>query len=157
MVNHVNWGKIEEDWAGFSSEIEFKSNLFFDKDVTIFLGDEYDQDGEEIEILPIKEKLDIYYQTYSKFIEHLDAVIDKIKVKTFERFVKIYQNKESIPLIKNKEEHFSYLEEVNYIRISEDTIIRIPIHYSKIDNEHGLEVYIDISTLEIRLGGIAEI
>ncbi|MFL0092924.1 hypothetical protein [Tenacibaculum maritimum] len=156
MTDYINWGEIEEDWAGFSSELEFKSSLFFNKGITIFLGDEYDEDGEEVENPPTIGQLNIYYSAYLKFIEHLDIIVKDIKVKTFKRFSKIYENKEGVPRISNEEEHFQYLEDINYIRISENTIIRIPIHYSNIDKEHGLEINIDVSTLEIKLGGIAE-
>ncbi len=156
MTNHTKWGEVEEDWAGFSAEIEFKSDLFFDKNITIFLGDEYDEDGEELEFPPTKDQLDIFYSSYSKFMENIGMLVKDIKIKSYERFSKLYQNKEGIPKINDAEEHFQYLKDVNYIRISENTIIRIPIHYSEIDREHGLEIHIDVSSLKIKIGGIAE-
>lgn len=42
-------GKIEEDWAGFSAEVVFRSQRFDRNNITIFIGDEFDDDGEEIE------------------------------------------------------------------------------------------------------------
>jgi len=49
MIVHPFWGKVEQDWAGFSSEITFFHPFFKNSGIEIFLGEEFDEDGEEIE------------------------------------------------------------------------------------------------------------
>ncbi|WP_298502128.1 hypothetical protein [uncultured Maribacter sp.] len=162
MKNHKYWGKVEEDWAGFSSEIMFDSEYFDNKEITIFLGSEFDDDGEEIEIIPNKSELDDFENTYKKFLSSLDEIIEKIKNKTFERYLKLYahyyENEEKSgekPLgISTKEKHFESLKDLNYIRILENGNIKILIHY-KLDTEHGIEIRLENNEV-IDIGGIAE-
>ncbi|WP_074406568.1 DUF6985 domain-containing protein [Aquimarina megaterium] len=162
MSKHKYWGEIQEDWAGFSAETEFISRYFDNKHIRIFLNEEYDEDGEEIEIIPSNNELDDFEKTYSNFITELDKVIKEIKEKTFERYLKLYahhyENEEKSgekPLnISNKESHFEYIKDINYIRILQDGNIKIPIHY-KIDTEHGIEIRLENNKI-INIGGIAE-
>lgn len=162
MKKHKYWGKIEEGWAGYSGEILFKSEYFDKKEITIFLGSEFDEDGEEIETIPSNNELNLFENTYSNFITELEKIIEKIKEKTFERYLKLYAHyyeneKESgeKPLgISTKENHFEYIKDINYIRILENGNIKIPINY-KIDTEHGIEIRLEKNKI-IDIGGIAE-
>ena len=78
MKNHKYWGEVEEDWAGFSAEILFDSEYFDNKEITIFLGSEFDDDGEEIEIAPNESELYNFENTYKKFLDDLDKIIEEI-------------------------------------------------------------------------------
>ncbi|WP_405415272.1 DUF6985 domain-containing protein [Maribacter sp. Asnod1-A12] len=161
MNEHKYWGKVEQDWAGFSSGIQFSSPYFDNANVTIFLGEEFDEDGEEIE-LPSNKNLDAYEKTYLKFIENLEDVVQKIQVSTFDYYIKYYahyfENEKKSgkkPLgISTKEKLFEYIRDINYIRILENDNIKIPIHF-KIDTEHGIEVRLENNSV-INVGGIAE-
>ena len=89
MKKHKYWGEVEEDWAGFSAKILFKSQYFDNNEITIFPGSEFDDDGEEIENAPNDDELNSFESTYVKFLNDLDEIIDKIKTKTFERYLKL--------------------------------------------------------------------
>ncbi|GAA3522604.1 hypothetical protein GCM10022393_41500 [Aquimarina addita] len=162
MKKHTYWGLIEEDWAGFSSKIKFITPHFDTKKVTIFLGEEYDDDGEEIEKAPSNEELDTYQKTYSDFIMHLDQIIEDIKEKSYQRYIELYahyyENEDKSgekPLgIHTKEEHFTYLKDIKYLRILKHGNIKILIHY-KIDQEHGIEIRLENNKI-IDIAGIAE-
>jgi len=162
MKKHKYWGKVEEDWAGFSAEINFISSYFENKEVSIFLGEEYDEEGEEIETAPSDDELNNYETTYIEFLQNIDAIIETIKQMTFDRYIKLYahyyENEEKSgekPLgVSTKEKHFDYIKDINYIRILEDSNIKIPIHY-KIDTEHGIEIRLESNEI-IDIGGIAE-
>ncbi|MBG6130841.1 hypothetical protein IWQ47_002305 [Aquimarina sp. EL_43] len=162
MKKHKYWGKIEEDWAGFSAEIVFNSQYFDNNKVTIFLGSEFDDDGEEIETIPNEVELNNFKNTYVKFITNIDTIIDKIMNKTFERYLKLYahyyENEEKSgekPLnIDSKEKHFEKVKNIIYIRILDNGNIKILIRY-ELDIEHGLEIRLENNKI-IAIGGIAE-
>lgn len=155
-------GKVEEDWAGFSAEVEFESTYFGNRPSTIFLGEEYDEDGEEIEEAPNGEELADFERTYTSFEDNIASVVEQISAHAFERYLKLYahyyedKNKSGEePLnISNKEKHFEYLKDVNYIRILADGNIKMLFHY-KLDEEHGLEVRLENNEV-LAIGGIAE-
>ena len=161
-MKHKYWGKVEEDWAGFSTERLFISPYFDSKEVTIFLGEEYDEDGEEIESVPPEDELNNYEATYINFLKNIDEIIETIQQVTFDRYVKLYahyyENEEKSgekPLgVFTKEKHFDYIKDINYIRILENSNIKIPIHY-KIDTENGIEIRLENNKV-IDVGGIAE-
>ena len=152
------FGEIDFDWAGVSSEHTF-SIPYFDKDVEVFLGSEYDDEGEEVETLPTETELLEYENTLNYFLENINKIIDNIKEKGFEKYKNIYakyyeiefvvegffetnveKGKVHEPLnIDTKDKHFEYMKNINYIRILKDTKIIIPIRY-KLDTEHGLEI-----------------
>ncbi len=69
MKNHKYLGKIEENWAGFSSDKNLVSSHFDNQEIEIFLGEEFDENGEEIDIIPTEKELDDYANTYSEFIK----------------------------------------------------------------------------------------
>ncbi|WP_103072157.1 DUF6985 domain-containing protein [Aquimarina sediminis] len=162
MKKHKYWKKIEEDWAGFSAEIVFNSKHFDNANTTIFLGSEFDDQGEEIETVPNDNKLNDFESTYIKFINNLDPIIDEIMTKTFERYLLLYahyyENEEKSgekPLnIDSKEKHFEKIKNLVYIRILDNENIQIPIRY-ELDTEHGIEIRLENNKV-IAIGGIAE-
>lgn len=145
-MTHKYWGTIEEDWAGFSSDITF-SNPFFDKqNIEFFLGEEYDEDGEEIEEFPTENRLTEFAETYQNFIESIEINIKSIQDKAYERYLKLYAHfyenseKSGEPAlnIDNVVKHNENIKEIMYLRVLEDKTIKLSIRY-KLDTEHGLE------------------
>jgi hypothetical protein len=173
IMKHNYFGKIEKGWSGFSSEFKFKIP-YFDKETEIFLGLEWDDDGEEIEVPPNENELNEYENTLRNFLEKIDEVVDLIKEGAFEYYNKIYakyyenefivdsffetnrQNGEKHePLnIKTKELHFSYMKDLNYIRILKNNRIVLPIFY-KLDSEHNIEILLKDNKL-IMITGMGE-
>lgn len=161
-MTHKYWGNVKEYWAGFSSNLTF-SNPFFDKqNVDIFLGEEYDEDGEEIEEFPTENQLTEFAETYQMFIENIEMNIKNIQDKAFERYLKLYAHfyenpeKSGEPAlnIDNADKHNDNIREIMYLRILKDKTIKLSIRY-KLDTEHGLEFKF-IGGQIVNVGGIAE-
>ena len=161
-MTHKYWGKVEEDWAGFSSDITF-SHPFFDKqNVEIFLGEEYDEDGEEIEEFPTENRLTEFAETYQNFIENIEINIKSIQDKAYERYLKLYAHfyenseKSGEPAlnIDNVDKHNENIKEIMYLRVLDDKTIKLSIRY-KLDTEHGLEFKF-VGGKITNVGGIAE-
>lgn len=159
---HRYWGNVEADWAGFSSDITF-SNLFFDtQNVEVFLGDEYDEDGEEIEELPSEKQLTEFAETYQNFIADIEKNINSIQDKAYERYLKLYAHfyenseKSGEPAlnIDNADKHNDHIKEIMYLRVLDDKTIKVSIRY-KLDSEHGLEFKFVGGQIK-DVGGIAE-
>ncbi|WP_378181143.1 hypothetical protein [Aquimarina sp. SS2-1] len=137
MKKHNYWGKIEKDWAGFSGEILFKSAHFDNKEITVFLGNEFDEDGKEIEAFPTDNELTDFEKTYLHFLSHLGDIIKEIKERTFERYLKVYahyyENEEKsgqIPLhLDSKEKHFETIKSIINFRVLKNRTIKISIGY----------------------------
>jgi hypothetical protein len=161
MKKHKFWGEVAEDWAGFSAGKTFDIPHFEQK-VTVFLGEEFDEDGEEIDTPPGGKELDAYAATFSSFLEHLDAIIIDIKEQTFNRYQKRYahyfedETKSGAPPLNlnTPGKHFQHLKEINYIRILDNHTLQIPIRYG-IDTEHGLEIRLENNEI-VAMAGIAE-
>lgn len=162
MATHKYWGKVEEDWAGFSSDITF-SNPFFDKQtVEIFLGEEYDEDGEEIEEFPTENRLTEFAETYQNFTENIELNIKIIQDKAYERYLKLYAHfyenpeKSGEPAlnIDNVDKHNENIKEIMYLRVLDHKTIKLSIRY-KLDTEHGLEFKF-VGGKITNVGGIAE-
>lgn len=161
-MKHKYWGNVEADWAGFSSDLTF-SNQFFDKqEIEIFLGEEYDEDGEEIEEPPAENQLTEFAETYQDFIENIETNIKSIQDKAYERYLKLYahfyenseKSGESALNINNTEKHNENIKEIMYLRVLEEKTIKLSIRY-KLDTEHGLEFKFVGGQIK-DVGGIAE-
>ncbi len=63
------WGEVQEDWAGFSADKRVVLPYFDKKEISIFLGEEFDEDGEEIENPPSNKKLSDYEMVFRLFEE----------------------------------------------------------------------------------------
>lgn len=162
MMKHNYWGNVKINWAGFSSDITF-SNPFFDRqNIEIFLGEEYDEDGEEIEIFPTENQLAEFAGTYQKFLENIEKNISSIQEKAYERYLKLYAHfyendeKSGEPAlnIDSANKHNEYIKEIMYLRVLSNETIKLSIRY-KLDTEHGLEFKF-VSGQITNIGGIAE-
>jgi len=175
-MKHNYFGKVKTDWAGFSSEYTVKIP-YFEKEVEVFLGEEYDEDGEEVEMPPANQQLDEFEQTLKGFLNNIDSVIVDIQQSAFDYYQKFYAKYYEIPFevlyensmvqepengklhsplnIDTKEKHFEYMKNiVSLIRVLENNTIKIPIRYA-LDHEHGLELKIVNNKVEA-VDGIAE-
>ena len=170
------FGKLENDWAGFSSEHTIKIP-YFEKEVEIFLGEEFDEDGDEVLNPPTNRQLAEFEQTLKDFLNNIDIVIVNIQQSAFEYYQRIYAKYYEKPFevlfensmvkktksgefhpplnIDSKENHFEYMKDiVSLIRILDNKTIKIPIHYA-LDEEHGLEIKIANNNI-MNIAGIAE-
>lgn len=176
MAKHHYFGAVEEDWAGFSAEYKFRIP-YFETDVTVFLGEQFDEEGEEVSIPPTDGQLFEFEQTLREFLDQIDCAIVDIQQSAFEyyqrRYAKYYEKPFEVlfensqvrgsengelhpPLeIDTREKHFEYMKDIiGFIRILENNTICIRIRYS-LDEEHGLELKIKDKKV-VAVGGIAE-
>lgn len=161
-MTHEYWGNVKEDWAGFSSDLTFSNPFFDQQNVDVFLGEEYDEDGEEIEEFPTENQLTEFAETYQMFIENIEMNIKNIQDKAFERYLKLYAHfyenpeKSGEPALNvdNADKHNDNIREIMYLRILKDKTIKLSIRY-KLDTEHGLEFKF-IGGQIVNVGGIAE-
>jgi len=176
-MKHGYFGKIEHGWAGFSAEYKVKIP-YFEKEVEVLLGEEFDEEGEEIETPPTDQQIAEFEQTLKEFFDNLEKVITDIQQSAFNyynsRYAKYYEKpfevlfeNENVHKTKNdelhpplnidtKEKHFEYMKDMlGWIRILDGRTIKIPIHYA-LDEEHGLELKIVNNQVEA-VDGIAEI
>ena len=162
MTTHPFWGKVQENWKGFSPEITFSNPFFERQNIEIFLGEEFDDDGEEIDTPPEPDRLNELAETYQNFTLNIEKCISDIQQKAFERYQKLYAHyyenpeKSGEPAlnIETTEKHNQYIKELMYLRVLEDKIIKLSIRY-ELDTEHGLEFRLMDGTITT-IGGIAE-
>ncbi len=161
-MKHLYWGNVEQDWAGFSSDIHFSHPFFNKQEIEIFLNDEYDEDYEEIEEPPTEVLLNEFADTYKNFIEHIENRLADLQQKAFERYKELYAHyyenpeKSGEPAlnINTADKHNPYIKDINYLRISKNKTIRLTIRYG-LDEEHGLEFkFVDGQIADV--GGIAD-
>lgn len=170
IIEHDFWGEIDESYFGVSASLK-KNIPIFEQEVTVHLGYEFDEDGEEIEEFPSMEELSEYEETYKSLCENMDAILIDIQQATFNCFkvhladyykkpdevIRRIANKNiHLPLsICTKEEHFEYHKELlGWIRIAGDGVVIIPFVYH-LDEEHGLEVKLVKNKVD-EVGGISE-
>ena len=79
-MHHLFWGTVTERFGEYMTEIIFKSN-FFQHGNEFYLGDLFDEDGEEIEDAPSAEQLDEFAQTYNLFCTIGKLALLKCKIK----------------------------------------------------------------------------
>ncbi|RBQ06723.1 DUF6985 domain-containing protein [Pedobacter miscanthi] len=162
MTAHPFWGKVEQDWAGFSAEITFFHPFFKNSGIEIFLGEEFDEDGEEIEEPPTAQMLSGYADTYKDFIVNIENRLIALQESAFDRYQKLYAKYYENPLqseqpalnINNIEHHNTHIREIIYIRILDEETIKISIRYA-LDTEHGIEFKFTGGQI-VAIGGIAE-
>jgi hypothetical protein len=160
MASHEFWGKVEEDWAGLSSEHKFKIP-YFEEEAQVFLGEELFEEGEEYKAS--EDQLDEYEKTFRMWLDSIDAHIATIKEQAFGRYKKIYAHYHEDssksgknPLgIDSADKHFEYMKKIKFIRITGNNTLKIAIKYEEIDKEHGLEIKFKNNQFE-EIGGIAE-
>lgn len=162
MTTHTYWGKIEEDWAGFSSDIYFSNPFFDEQNITIFLGEEFDDDGEEIDTPPTENQLDAFAHIYQNFLTNIEPNLNSIQNKAFEYYNRLYahyfENPEKSGAealhIDTVDQHNDSIKELMYLRVTEENTITISIRY-KLDTEHGIEFKFVDGKIE-KVGGIAD-
>jgi len=174
MTHHDYFGKIENVY-GFKSEFIFEIP-YFEKNVKIKLGTEYDEYYEEIKIPPNREQLAEAEETLKDFLNNIDTIIIDIQESAFDYYKKSYSNYYEKPFevlfpnskvqktnnelhpplnIDTKEKHFEFMKEIlECIQVLEDKTMIIPIHYA-LDEEHGIELKIK-SNKVVMVGGIAQ-
>jgi hypothetical protein len=177
MSKESFFGKIKEDYApSFYSEFKFKVP-HFERDAEIILGNQYDEDGEDIETPPTDLQLAQYERTFKSFLDNIDNILPDIQQSAFEYYKRVYakyyekpfedifdlykgteteNDKTHPPLcLDTKEKHFEYMKKIINIQIVENQILFITIHYS-LDTEHGLGLKIANNKV-VAVDGIGEI
>ncbi|MGD1841871.1 MAG: hypothetical protein ACFB0B_13400 [Thermonemataceae bacterium] len=160
--NNTFWKNIAFDWAGVSSEVAFSHPFFDNQEVEIFLGEEFDEEGEEVGTLPTEEELKAYENTYKAFLENIAQHLSAIQQAAYQRYREVYaayyesEEKSGAPplQITSVEAHNPYIKELLYLKITEDNTLRVLIRY-QLDEEHGLEFKFVNGKL-VTIGGIAE-
>lgn len=162
MKTNEFWEKIKKDWAGFTSDISFSNPFFGQREVAVFLGEEFDEDGEEMEEPPSENQLAEFAETYQNFIENIEMNIKNIQRKAFERYLKLYAHYYENPEksgepklnIDTVERHNLNIKAILHLRVLDGKTIKLAIRY-KLDTEHGLEFKFVDGKIE-NVGGIAE-
>lgn len=162
MTTHPYWGSVDQDWAGFSSDISISHPFFTEQNITIFLGEEFDDEGEEIEDPPTENQLDIFAKTYQDFLANIETNLSSIQNKAFDYYQKHYahyfenpeKSGEAALGVDTVEKHNEYIKELMYLRVLENDTIKISIRY-QVDTEHGIEFKLMDGQIE-KVGGIAE-
>lgn len=180
------FGQVKKDFQGFSAENTFKIPHFEVynnvnstskvNSVKVLLGEQYDDEWNEIETPPTQTQLSEYEKTLKNFLIEIDKIVIHIQEKTFEYYKTVYSKYYEKPFvvlfenekikdnnvglhqplnIDNKEKHFEYMKEIlQWIRITKNNTIQIPFSYL-LDEEHGLELKIVNNEVQA-VGGIAE-
>ncbi|UOQ64353.1 DUF6985 domain-containing protein [Hymenobacter volaticus] len=159
MLTHSFWGTVEESWAGLCAEHPV-SVPGFQKQVEVFLGDELFEEDEEYDLTPTQ--LDEYAATFQDFVSDAPRVLTQLKQRAFEQYQELYAAHYDDPAqsgapplyLTTADQHFAYMQNIGYLRISDGNALRLIIHYD-LDTEHGLEVLFVNNELAA-MGGIAE-
>ena len=161
MMQHSFWENITESHGEYMTSVQFPS-AFFQGKHEFYLGDLYDEDGEEIEEEPTTEQLDEFAETYQSFILHWPQLLAQLQEKAFARYQQLYAHyyenpeKSDAPAlnIDSIEKHNPYILNLLNIHIGTNQTVRLAIRY-KLDTEHGLE-FLFVNNELIGVGGIAE-
>jgi SMI1 / KNR4 family (SUKH-1) len=162
LAQHAFWGAIINTLNGFSTEKLYEIPYFDEEGFEIYFGEQFDEEGDEIDTVPSKKQLDAYEKTWTEFLQNIDIIIVEIKQISFARYLELYahyyENKAKSgqePLqIDNAEKHFEQVKEILDIRVLKNNTLKIAIRYS-LDTEHGLELKLKNNKI-IAIGGIAE-
>ena len=160
-MQHFFWENITESHGEYMTSVQFPS-AFCQGKHEFYLGDLYDEDGEEIEEEPTTEQLNEFAETYQSFILHWPQLLAQLQEKAFARYQKLYAHyyenpeKSGEPAlnIDSIEKHNPYILNLLNIHIGTNQTVRLAIRY-KLDTEHGLE-FLFVNNELIGVGGIAE-
>jgi len=155
MTEHGYFGKIVyEDIFGFFAEYRFLIP-YFDEEVLVYLGEQYDDDGNCIDIPPTQEKLDEFATTLENFLWEIGTgeLINDIQKCAFERYLEYQDEIMNSPItvsdtihsqlkIGKKEHHFEYMKEIEDIRILDNNKVEIYCRYYGLDKWNGLGIEI---------------
>ncbi|MBX0289529.1 hypothetical protein K3G63_03720 [Hymenobacter sp. HSC-4F20] len=159
MLTHPFWGIVEESWAGMAPQKKFDLPGF-EQPVEVFLGEELFEADEEYDLS--LAQLDEYAATFQAFIAEAPRLLPEFQQQTFARYQELYASFYEDPAqsgapalhLRTPEEHFAYLQDVAYLRITEGQTLRLSIRYG-LNPEHGLEIRFEVNQLA-EMGGIAE-
>jgi hypothetical protein len=159
MLNHPFWGHVAESWAGLSAEQPVVLPGF-ERPVEVFLGEELLEEDEEYD--PTPAQLDTYAATFQEFLAHAPELIAALRAQAFARYQQLYAHFYDDPTksgepalgLTSAAQHAAYMQDVGYLRVSEQQTVRLIIHYD-LDPEHGLEARSVANTLA-EIGGIAD-
>lgn len=152
-MEHKFWGKINENWIGFLSDVKFKIPYLKKEEIEIYLGRDRS--------IPDEQEMDDYEKTFRSFLDNIKDAMDEIKKETFTRYKNIYakyyedfnRSGEEPLNIDTDEKHFEYIQDILYIRILKRNTLKILIRYD-LDPEHGIEIKMKKNKI-IAIGGIA--
>ncbi|RPD45906.1 hypothetical protein DNI29_17310 [Hymenobacter sediminis] len=159
MLTHPFWEIVEESWAGMAPQQKFVLPGF-EQPVEVFLGEELFEEDEEYDLSPAQ--LDEYAATFQAFVADAPRLLPELQQQTFARYQELYasfyedsaQSRAPALHLRTPEEHFAYLQDVAYVRITDEQTLRLSIRYG-LDTEHGLEIRFEANQLA-EMGGIAE-
>ena len=161
-MKHTYWGNVvKAEWSGFIAGITFSHPFFENRQLEIFLGPEFDEDGEEIEEPPTAEQLDAFAATYRQFIDNIEANLKSIQEKAYERYLAFYAHyyenpgKSGEPAlgIDSVEKHNNQIRRLVSLRLLDGDALTLAIRY-KLDTEHGLEFRFENGKI-VAVGGIS--
>jgi hypothetical protein len=159
MINHPFWGHVAEDWAGLSAEHPV-TLPGFERPIEVFLGEELFEEDEEYD--PTLAQLDEYATTFQAFMAQAPELIAEFQAQAFAQYQQLYahfydnpaQSGEPALGLTTAAQHAAYMQDVGYLRVSDEHTLRLIIHYD-LDPEHGLEAKFVANKLA-KIGGIAE-
>ncbi|WP_149208329.1 DUF6985 domain-containing protein [Flavobacterium johnsoniae] len=152
-MGHKFWGKVNENWIGFLSDVKFKTPYLKKEEIEIYLGRDTS--------IPSEQEMDDYEKTFRSFLDNIEVVISEIKKETFTRYKNIYakyyedfhRSGEKPLNLDTEDKHFEYVQDILYIRILKRNTLKILIRYD-LDTEHGIEIKMKNNKI-IAIGGIA--
>ncbi len=158
-MNHPFWGHIDEDWAGLSAEHPVALPGFA-RPIEVFLGEELFEEDEEY--APTPAQLDEYAATFQEFMAHAPELTAALQEQAFAQYQQLYahfyddpaQSGEPALGLTSAAQHATYMQDVSYLRVSDEHTLRLVIHYD-LDPEHGLEAKFVANKL-VAIGGIAD-
>ncbi|WP_170061834.1 hypothetical protein [Hymenobacter chitinivorans] len=159
MITHPFWGTVTESWAGLTAQ-EPVALPGFAQPVEVFLGEELFEEDEEYQLTAAQ--LDEYAATFQAFLARAPRLLLALKAQAFARYQQFYAAHYADPaqsgapalLLTTPEEHVAYMQDLGYVRITDEQTLRLSIRY-KLDAEHGLEAKFVANSL-VELAGIAE-
>jgi len=171
METEKFFGTIEDYYSEFKFKIPY-----FDREVEVLLGEEFDEDGEENTSPPTDLQLAEYEQIFKSFLHNIDEIIIEIQQSAFEYYKRVYakyyeQDFEDIfdlykgtasendkthpPLcLDTKEKHFEYMKRIIFINVLDNQTLKIAIRYL-LDTEHGMEIKL-VNNKVIKIASIDE-
>jgi hypothetical protein len=72
-MGHKFWGKVNENWIGFLSDVKFKTPYLKKEEIEIYLGRDTS--------IPSEQEMDDYEKTFRSFLDNIEVVISEIKKK----------------------------------------------------------------------------
>jgi hypothetical protein len=123
----------------------------FDEKVDLRFGFGYDETGwGEDKVPPTENEIVEYEDTFKKFIENINKIIELVKEEAFlyyknekQPYAEDFEKEHSV-IVNDKEKHFEYMRDLYAVRIVNNKKIKgsfivLTIGY-EIDEEHGMDI-----------------